>query len=100
MDQEKISNLLVASYNCRGLRKEDLGLNNLLSSNHITLLQETWLSKTDCKNIGTLFPNFNGVADSPNDDSENILVGRQNKREGVAILWHSSLHKYIKKNKF
>ena len=58
-------------------------------------MQETWLSKSENKNINNVFKDFRGVANSPNDDESTLIVGRKNKRGGVAILWHSSYDKYI-----
>ena len=41
---------------------------------------------------------YNAVADSPNDDSLGITLGR--KKEGVAILWNNKYDEFIIPHKF
>ena len=51
--------------------------------------------------LGRGFPHekkCNAVANSPNDDSQGITVGR--KKEGVAILWNSQLDTSITPHKY
>ena len=88
------TNINLVSYNCRGLK---LGKNcyyeRLEVDYDIICLQETWLSKQQEGDLKCMEKKCNAVANSPNDDSQGITVGR--KKEGVAILWNSQLDTYI-----
>ena len=91
----------VATYNCRGLsfnnkQLDRIEINNLLDSHDLICLQETWLSKNECKNINSYRSDFRGVANSPNDDTGRMLAGRAGRKEGVAILWNVKLEACIK----
>ena len=86
------SRIKCVTYNCRGVQFDDpREVRLLLDNNDFVCLQETWLSKSECQNINCMLPSTRGIAASPNDDSSAVLIGRQNKKEGVAILWKESL---------
>ena len=86
------SRIKCVTYNCRGVQFDDpREVRLLLDNNDFVCLQETWLSKSECQNINRMLPSIRGIAASPNDDSSAVLIGRQNKKEGVAILWKESL---------
>ena len=72
---------------------ERLEVEKLLIDYDIICLQETWLSKQQEGDLKCMNKKCNAVANSPNDDSQGITVGR--KKEGVAILWNSQLDTYI-----
>ena len=46
-------------------------------------LQETWITKQQEEELKTMRKGYNAVANSPNDDSLGITLGR--KKEGVAF---------------
>ena len=98
------TNIKLVSYNCRGLQLgtncyyERLEVEKLLIYYDIICLQETWLSKQQEGDLKCMNKKFNAVANSPNDDSQGITVGR--KKEGVAILWNSQLDTYITPHKY
>ena len=71
--------------------KQTCEIGILLDQFDVICLQETWLSKYECNNINTYLEGYNGVANSPNEDSNDVMAGRQNHREGVAIVWKSGL---------
>ena len=95
-----VSTLTIMSYNCRGLRSKELGLKRIIDLGDIICLQETWLSKTENRDINTLFVGYNGIADSPNDDSKVAIRGRKHRKEGVAILWKEGLDHFITRKLF
>lgn len=95
------SNFSCISLNCRGLNlKQNCEVRSLLNKFDVVCFQETWLSKHECNNINSSIEGFHGIADSPNDDTNGILIGRQNRREGVAIMWKSCLDSFITPIKF
>ena len=91
--------LKVASYNCRGLNIESLGvITELCKSHDIVLLQETWLtSDTLCK-LNEIDSDFNAAGISSIDASSTILNGRP--YNGLGILWKNVLNQCIKVVKY
>ena len=98
------TSIKLVSYNCRGLKLgkncyyERFEVEKLLIEYDITCLQETWMSKQQEGDLKCMNNNCNAIANSPNDDSQGITVGR--KKEGVAILWKSQLDSYITPHKY
>lgn len=95
-----MKNVHVVSYNCRGFDLNDIETISLLQKYEIVCFQETWLSSQQCNDINTMLDGYRGVANSPNDDTATINIGRQNKKEGVSIMWHSKWDNNITPIKF
>ena len=78
-----LSDLKVVSYNCRGLKigkncfYDRLEVEKLLTDNDIVCLQETWLSKQQEGDLKCMNNKCNAVANSPNDDTSGVIVGRR-----------------------
>ena len=88
--------LTCVSYNCRGVKLNDpFEVRKLLEGYDICCFQETWMSHSECKNINNVVKSYRAIADSPNNDSNTITIGRQNKKGGVAIMWNCSMDKYV-----
>ena len=78
---------------------KDLKLKTLLLIDYdIICLQETWLSTQQEGNLKCMNKKCSAVANSQNDDSQEITVG--GKKKGVAILWNSKLDTYRTPHKY
>ena len=89
MADNKLSLLIISSFNCRGFNSiKSRYIENLLSTCHIIFLQEHWL---DDAQLGTLANISAGVAYTAvaGFDNSDVLTGRP--YDGCAILWQSNL---------
>ena len=88
------TNIKLVSYNCRGLKLgnncyfERLEVEKLLVDYDICQ-QETWLSKQQQVDPKCMYKKCNAVANSPNDDSQGITVGRKRK-----VLPYCGIHSW------
>ena len=70
----------------------------LLDFSDIVCFQETWLAKQEVYCLGHLDKDFHAIGASPTDYSEGLHRGRN--EGGVAVLWRSTLDKYVNPIKF
>ena len=88
------------SYNCRGLPRDRSKLslrpdiNILFEKSDIIAFQETHYAKQNIKCLNSLHNDFVGIGAAKVDECNGIMQGRYSG--GVAIMWKSSLCKYIK----
>ena len=87
------------SYNCRGLPRDRSKLslrpdiNILFEKSDIIAFQETHYAKQNIKCLNSLHNDFVGIGAAKVDECDGIMQGRYSG--GVAIMWKSSLCKYI-----
>lgn len=95
-----MSDLAIASYNCRGLPKNNRtlflrpDLKDLFDSYDILCFQESWYSTQDLGHLNSLHENFHGVGVSTTNLDERIIHGHP--PGGVAIMWHNRLETNVK----
>ena len=53
-----ISDLLIVSFNCRGLSSSLLEIQELCKSHDVILLQETWLAKQQLHSLSSIHDDF------------------------------------------
>lgn len=82
-------NVIVASFNCRSIKRSINRVRLLCKSADIILLQETWLLPHDLNFVHEIDKDFECFAKSAVDTSVGILRGRP--YGGLAILWRKSL---------
>ena len=96
-----MESMRVIDYNCRGLPNHS---NKLYSrpvvkeifndkKADIICFQETWYSKQDLAVLNNLHPEFHGIGQSTVDNTTGLFHGHA--PGGVAIMWRSSLDKYV-----
>ena len=96
-----MESMRVINYNCRGLPNHS---NKLYSrpvvkeifndkKADIICFQETWYSKQDLAVLNNLHPEFHGIGESTVDNTTGLCHGYA--PGGVAIMWRSSLDKYV-----
>ena len=96
-----MDSLLISTYNCRGLPKDQTKLvqrpdiKHLFECNHIIAFQETWLSKQNLKILNSLHSSFDGLGVAKVDESDDIIQGRCSG--GVALMWRKELGRNIKR---
>ena len=73
-------------------------MEQLVTDYDIVCLQETWLVKQQEEELNTMRKGYNAIANSPNDDSLGVTIGR--KKEGVAILWNNKYDEFIIPHKY
>ena len=83
----------IVSYNCNSVRNNVRTIIILTQDYDIILLQEIMLLKEDLNILKTINESFDVIACVEDKSNEGIMEGRPSK--GVAILWKSSLSKYI-----
>ena len=72
----------------------DLLLRKFLMTRKLILcFQETWYSKQDLAVLNNLHPEFHGIGQSTVDNTTGLVHGHA--PGGVAIMWRSSLDKYV-----
>lgn len=92
-------NLLLSSYNVRGLPKcsRDLfcrqDILQLLRHNDILCVQETWFSKQDLPKLSNIHEDFHGFGAATVDYRDGVFNGHP--PGGVAILWNSRLDEHV-----
>ena len=87
-----ISDLLIVSFNCRGLLSSLLEIQELFKSHDVFLLQETWLAKQQLHFLSSIHDDFLFVGTSCMDLEDGVMTGRPHG--GTAVLWKKSLIAY------
>ena len=88
------------SYNCRGLPRDRCKLylrpdiDKLFEESDIIAFQEIQYAKQNIKCLNSLHNDFVGIGTAKVDECDGIMQGKYSG--GVAIMWKSSLCKYIK----
>ena len=89
------------SYNCRGLPKDRSKLLSqrpdidiLFEDSDIIAFQETHYAKQNIKCLNSLHNDFVGIGAAKVDECHGVMQGKYSG--GVAIMWRTSLCKYIK----
>ena len=96
----KSAGLNITSYNCRGLPKTKTKLLlrpdivELFKDSDVIGFQETHFFKQDIKFVNSIHDSFTGIGVAKVDASVGLIQGRGSG--GVALMWRSSLSKYIK----
>ena len=85
--------LKLVSYNCRGVMKSWLDVENLCRKHDVILLQETWLTKQNHSILSFVSPDHFSFAFSPVSDESGIRRGRS--YGGIAILWNKALKNVV-----
>ena len=85
--------LKLVSYNCRGVMKSWLDVENLCRKHDVILLQETWLTKQNHSILSFVSPDHFSFAFSPVTDESGIRRGRP--YGGIAILWNKTLKNVV-----
>ena len=90
----------VATYNCHGLPRDGKklllrpDLVDVITSNQIICLQETWYSKQDLESLNSLVQNYHGFGMATTDYSQGLINGHP--PGGVAIMWHEDMDACVK----
>ena len=71
-----ISDLLIVSFNCRGLSSSLLEIHELCKSYDVVLLQETWLAKQQLHFLSSIHDDFLFVGTSCMDLEDEVMTGR------------------------
>ena len=85
--------LKLVSYNCRGVMKSWLDVENLCRKHDVILLQETWLTKRNHSILSFVSLDHFSFAFSPVTDESGIRRGRP--YGGIAILWNKALKNVV-----
>ena len=84
----------LTSWNCFGLKKNKVFIDELCKNSEIVALQETLLWPHDANEIDSIHPNFNGFSKSSMNVTNHIVPGRP--KGGLSFLWNKSLDNCIK----
>ena len=90
--------LKLVSYNCRGVMKSWLDVENLCRKHDVILLQENWLTKQNHSILSFVSPDHFSFAFSPVTDESGIRRGRPYGR--IAILWNKTLKNVVEVHSF
>ena len=90
-----LSTITVGGYQTTPINyTRDLLLRNFLMIRKLILcFQETWYSKQDLAVLNNLHPEFHGIGQSTVNNTTGLFHGHA--PGGVAIMWRSSLDKYV-----
>ena len=89
-----LSTITVGGYQTTPINyTRDLLLRKFLMTRKLICFQETWYSKQDLAALNNLHPEFHGIGQSTVDNTTGLFHGHA--PGGVAIMWRSSLEKYV-----
>lgn len=84
----------VTSWNCYGLKKKKVFIEELCKNSEIIALQETLLWPHDANEIDTVHSNFKGFSKSAMDPTASIISGRP--YGGLSFMWNKNIDKHVK----
>ena len=87
-----ISDLLIVSFNCRGLSSYLFKIQNLCKTHDVILLQETWLANQQLHFLSSIYDDFLFVGTFCMDLEDRVMTGRPHG--GTVVLWRKSLIAY------
>ena len=88
-----MSNLKIATFNCRSVKTSVDEVRKLCDDNDIVCLQEHWLLPNELHILSTIHPEFVANGISAVDISKELLVGRP--YGGTAILYRQTISKVV-----
>ena len=86
--------LKILTFNCRGLKNNQVSASNVCHQSDIVALQETLLWPCDVNLTDGLHPDFKGFSKSAMDVTNKIIKGRP--FGGLSFLWRKSLDESIR----
>lgn len=87
--EHSVHDTILASFNCKSVKRSIEHIRSLCKTSHIIALQETWLLPFELSFLSTIDDSFGSTGSSAVDISTGMLKGRP--YGGVALLWNKSV---------
>ena len=96
IEQDEPRYLRLATYNCKNLKTSQETVKEILETNHLILLQETWLFHFENKLLNEIDSEICGVGKSVDENNPISPIQKPRGYGGTAIIWKKGIDKQIK----